>query len=290
VTLTATVTRSSGTPTGTVQFLNNNLTLGSAVPLVNGVATYTFVTSCNTLGQQNMSAAYSGDATYAGSKGPALSAGGATQTSNGSYTTTPLIVNVTSGSCPDFTITPSQATVTVAAGGTIPGVTISVAPLNSFTGTVSFSASAQESTGFIPGLTFTPATVTISSGSATTSLAMTGITADLQLPNLPGHVDPGTMLAKNHSNRTKWYAGSGVTFASLLLIMLPRKRRLGGLLVVALTVALLGGVTGCGGSNQAAPPAVNQYAGTYVVTVVATYTSSTKQVTSHSTTITYQIN
>jgi hypothetical protein len=119
---------------------------------------------------------------------------------------------------------------------------------------------------------------------------MTGITANLQLPNFPGHVDPGTMLVKDHSNRTKWYAGSGVTFASLLLIMLPRKRRLGGLLVVALTVALLGGVTGCGGSNQAAPPAVNQYAGTYVVTVVATYTSSTKQVTSHSTTITYQIN
>jgi subtilase family serine protease len=290
VTLTATVTGSGGTPTGTVQFLNNNVALGSSVALVNGVATYTFVTSCSTLGQQNMSAVYSGDATYAGSKGPALSANGATQTSNGSYTTTPLIVTVSSGTCPDFTVTPSQATVSVAPAGTIPAITITVAPLNSFTGTVSFSASSQQSTSFIPGLTFSPSTVTITSGSATTSLTMTGIVANLQLPKLPGHVDSGTMLAKDHSYRTKWYAGSGITFASLLLIMLPRKRRLGGLLVLALTVALVGGATGCGGSSQALPPAANQYVGTYVVTVVATYTSSTKQVTSHSTTITYQIN
>ena len=292
VTLTATVTGSSGTPTGTVQFLVNNLAAPgtSLVPLTNGVATYTFVTSCNTLGQQNMSAVYSGNATYAGSKGPVLATNGANQTSNGSYATTPLIVTVTSGSCPDFTITPAQSTVTVAAGGTIPAVTITAAPLNGFTGTVSFTASAQQSTGFIPGLTFSPPSVTISSGSATTSLTMTGIVANLQLPNLPGHVDSGTMLARGDSRRTRWYAGSGVTIASLLLIMLPRKRRLGGLLAVALAVALVGGVSGCGSSNQAAPPATNQYAGTYVVTVVATYTSSTQQVTSHNTTITYQIN
>lgn len=290
VTLTATVTGSSGTPTGTVQFLDNNVALGGPVTLSNGAASYSFVTSCNTLGQQNLSAAYSGDATYAGSKGPALSASGANQTSNGSYTTTPLIVTVSSGSCPDFSIAPSQATVSVAPGGSIPAVTITVAPLNSFTGTVSFAASTQQNTGFAPGLTFTPATVTISSGSATTSLTMTGIVADLKLPSLPGHADPGIMLARQHSKRTHWYAGSGVTLASLLLIIMPRKRRLGGLLAVALTLALVGGISGCGGSSQAAPPAVNQYAGTYVVTVVATYTSSTKQVTSHSTTITYQIN
>jgi hypothetical protein len=46
VTFTANVTGSSGTPTGTVQFLVNNATVGSPVTLTSGVATYSYVTSC----------------------------------------------------------------------------------------------------------------------------------------------------------------------------------------------------------------------------------------------------
>jgi Pro-kumamolisin, activation domain/Bacterial Ig-like domain (group 3) len=289
VTLTATVTGSNGTPTGTVQFLVNNTLLGSPVTLTNGVATYSYVTSCSTLGQQMLSAAYSGDATYSGSKGPALSSGsagnsgGAGVTSNGSIITAPLIVNVSSGTCPDFTVTPSQSTVSVAAGGTIPAATITVAPANSFTGTVAFTATSTTQTAYSPTLTFSPASVAItSSASGTTSLTFTGITAGLQMPKMPGHTP----------SRAPWYeAGSGVTIASLLMFALPRKRRLGGLLAVLLAVALIGGATGCS-SSQAGPPATvtNPYAGTYVVTVIGTYTSSGKPTITHSSTITYQIN
>jgi hypothetical protein len=127
---------------------------------------------------------------------------------------------------------------------------------------------------------------------------LSGITADLRQPSAPGKFDAGTMLArrnpeKSPATRGRWYAtGSGVTIASLLLLTLPhRRRRLGGLLLVALAVALIGGATGCGGSSQSGPPvtSTNPYAGTYYVTVVATYTSGTV-VTTHSTQVTYSIN
>ena len=59
---------------------------------------------------------------------------------------------------------------------------------------------------------------------------------------------------------------------------------------MALSIALIGGATGCGGSGQTVVIAsTNVYAGTYKVTVIGTFTSSTNQVTTHSTTITYLI-
>ena len=139
----ATLTTTPGpTPTGAVQFLVNNAPVGSAVALSSGgVAQYTFNTSCSTLGQQNLTAVYSGNATYTGSKGPALSTGQVTGTggtvfsSNGSIITAPLILTVAAGTCPSFSMAPtgsgvtingSNGTVTVAAGGTIPTVSIKI--------------------------------------------------------------------------------------------------------------------------------------------------------------------
>lgn len=300
VTLTATVTGGSGTPTGTVQFTVNNVAAaGSSLVTLNGsgVATYTLVTSCATLGQLQVAAVYSGDAVYQGSKGPALLAGsagntgGTTITSNGSTVTTPLIVTVSSGSCPDFSMTAAQSSVTVPAGGT-PVATVTVAPINNFTGTVVFSATATETTSYAPGFTFNPASVNITgAGSASTTVTLTGLVADLRLPAVREDTRSGTMLARQENGRRPLYAaGSGITLASLLLLMVPRKRRLAGLLLVVLAVALVGGVTGCGSSSQAAPPPVNPYIGTYTVTVIGTYTSSTSQVTQHSAVVTFQVN
>jgi len=315
VTLTATVTGSAGTPTGSVQFFANNVAVGSS-PLSAGsigmaTATYSWVTSCSASSQQSMSASYSGDGNYQGSRGPALASGGGAETSNGSVTTSPLIVNITPSACPDFTLTPSgngvtvsgsNGSLTVAAAGTIPPVTLTVAPVSGtgFTGTVVFSlASGTSTTNFAPTIVFTPTSVTISSSSSqTTSMAFGGITAHLQLPSMPGKIDSGTMLAQDAKRTHLWYgAGSGLTMASLFLLMFPRRRRLGGLLLVALAIALVGGATGCS-SSQTGPPSSgggtttnsNPYAGTYTETVVGTYTSSSGQVTTHSATITYIIN
>ena len=234
-----------------------------------------------------MTAVYSGDSTYQGSIGPPLTANGSSTTSNGSYLTNPLIVTVSGSTCPNFSLTSSTTIFAVAAGGTIPSDTINVVPANGFTGTVVFSATAVSSSGYIPTLTFSPASVAISStASVSTTLTLSGITASLHLPGVPGKLDSGTMLAqqapgrKPVSNRPWTAAGSGVTLACLLLLVLPRRRRLGGLLLVALSVALIAGASGCGGSSQAPPPSTttttntNPYAGTYTVTVVGTYSGS----------------
>ncbi|MGA9526738.1 MAG: Ig-like domain-containing protein [Terriglobales bacterium] len=68
VTFTATVTGSSGTPTGTVQFTDNSNVICSAVTLSSGTA------QCNTSGlpvgsSQSIVATYSGSSTYSGSTG-----------------------------------------------------------------------------------------------------------------------------------------------------------------------------------------------------------------------------
>lgn len=296
VTLTATVTGSAGTPTGSVLFLSNNTPLASAVTVAaqnatTATATYSWITTCNNLGQNVVTASYSGDSNYQGSIGPILTAAGATQTSAGSFVVSPIEIQVASTSCPDFSVTPGSTAVTVAAGGTIPAVTITAAAINGFTGAVVFSATATSSTGYPLTITFSPSSITLPSSSPTTSLQISGITADLRLPNAPGQSAPGIMPAQH----MPWYAaGSGVTIASLLLLILPRKRRLGGLLLVVLSFALIGGATGCG-SSQPGPPTTtvnsNPYVGTYSVTVVGTYTNTTtRQVTTHSQLVTYTIN
>jgi hypothetical protein len=288
VTLTAAVSGSAATPTGKVQFLANNVALGSPVSLTtaNGVttATYPFVASCSTLGQQSMTAVYSGDSNYQGSIGPALTLNGSSATSNGSYLTSSLIVTVSGSTCPSFSLSPASTVFSVASGGVIPSVAISVVPANGFTGTVTFSATATSTSGYVPTFSFSPASVAISStASASTTLSLSGITASLRLPTAPGSSGSGVMLAQQtHASNRPWTAaGSGVTLACLLLLVLPRRRRLGGLLLVVFSVALVAGVTGCG-SSQSNPPttttttttSTNPYAGTYTVTVVGSYTGS----------------
>ena len=313
VTLTATVSGiSSSPPTGTVQFLVNNAIVGSGTLTPSGsssVATYTYNATCSALGQQDMTAAYTGSATYAGSIGPALPLGAAGNSSgtglspNGSVITTPLLVTVISATCPNFTLTSGSATVNVAANAAIPTSTITVTPTNGFTGTVTFSASSTTTSGYLPGFSFSPATITFNSGNntvaQTTVLTLSGLTADLRSPKLPGQVDSGMMMARQAASPTprahrSWFAtGSGVTIASLLLLVLPRKRRLGGLLVLALSAALIGGATGCA-SSQAGPPttttSTSPDVGAYVINIVGTYTSTGGQVTRNSTTVTYNIN
>ena len=70
VTLTATVTTASGTPTGTVTFYNGGTTLGTAT-LSSGTAT--FATAALPAGTDSITAVYGGNGTYAVSTSPALS-------------------------------------------------------------------------------------------------------------------------------------------------------------------------------------------------------------------------
>lgn len=294
VTLTATVisatTGFTTTPTGTVQFLINNVAVGSPVTLVNGVASGPYLTNCTALGQLSATAAYSGDTNYQGSMGPGLASSGTSVSSDGGYQSNPLIINVTSGTCPNLAVTTSApvvnnySTISVASGGTIPAVTITATSQNGLTGTVTFTASVVavitgDSAGVVPGSSLSSASGTLAAGgTATTSLTLSGITASLHLPNAPGTRDSATMLARQSPAHTPpWTAaGAGISLAFLLLLVIPRRRRLGGLLLVALSVALGVGITGCGGSSQSTPPATssNPYAGTYQVNVTVTFSGS----------------
>jgi len=307
VTLTATVsgativaanplnTTPGPTPTGTVQFYINNVALGSPVALVSGVASAPYATTCSALGQQSATAVYSGDTTYQGSVGPGPTVNGSGQSSDGGFINSPLIVtvNLIGSTCPYFTVAGPLGSVSVASGGTIPPVPITATSVNGFTGTVAFSYSVASTSGYLPTIGLSPLSVALAAnGTATTSLTLSGITASLRLPNAPGTVDSATMIAQSSRRTSPWpLAGPGAALACLLLLVLPHRRRLGGLLLVALSVALALGATGCGGSSQSSPPAANTnpYAGEYQVTITGTF-SGTPSIPPQTTTVIYLIN
>jgi hypothetical protein len=274
VTFNAVVSGTAGTPTGTVQFLVNNTVVGSPVTLSSGSASYTYTTSCSNIGQVVIAASYSGDATYAGSKYSGI-------TNSGSSTVSPVQVMVNSGSCPDFTLASASPSLTVTSG--TPSTTMNVTSINGFAGTVTFVASATQTSSTLPMLVFNPTSVTLTSGgTASTTITLSNITAELHKPVLPQNQPKSGM---------PWYAsGSGVTLASLVLIVLPRRRRLGALLVVALSAVLAVGVTGCSAGNTtiASTTTTNTQKGTYTVTVTASAIAS-GQTTSHSTTVVFTV-
>ena len=119
--ITITVARRSGTasttPTGSVT-LSVNGSVVATLPLVNGVATYSY--SSASTGQAVLTAAYSGDSSYAATVSNTLL--------------------LTVGSTGTFTLTASSPSVT--AGSTTTS-TVTVTPLNGYTGTVAFTVTAS---------------------------------------------------------------------------------------------------------------------------------------------------
>jgi hypothetical protein len=112
VTFTATVTAvapGTGTPTGTVTFLDGAVTLGTGA--LNGSGVATFTTSALSVASHPITASYGGDATFAVSTSPVVN-----QAVNKANTVTALVSNLnpsTSGQAVTFT-----ATVTAVAPGT----------------------------------------------------------------------------------------------------------------------------------------------------------------------------
>ncbi|HTW57142.1 MAG TPA: SBBP repeat-containing protein [Terriglobales bacterium] len=128
VTFTATVTGSSGTPTGTVEFMDGTTLLDTGTLDASGVTT--FPTSALTVGAHSITGVYSGDATYAGS-----TSGAFTQNVNQASTTTTVTASPATSSPVGQ---PATFTATVAA--VAPGAGIPV-------GTVGFDASGTPITG-----------------------------------------------------------------------------------------------------------------------------------------------
>ncbi|MGD0444725.1 MAG: protease pro-enzyme activation domain-containing protein [Edaphobacter sp.] len=257
------------TPTGSVQIFVDNVAVSGAV-ITLPATTYTLNTSTLSSGGHVISAVYSGDGNYAGSKGTLL--GPATNTSfypNGPYAS----VDIVSGK--DFGLTPCTGTataVTVLPGATATGITFTITPANGFTGTVNLTATNND--GMTATTTFTPASVNVTTGAVTTSLVVQAFqtTAQLSRPGLVPH-------SQRPLGKAPWYAaGSGATLACVLLLMLPRRRRWGALLAVLISLGAITAV-GCGASNTSTTgggggggggtTTADATAGTYTFTITA---------------------
>jgi subtilase family serine protease len=261
VTLSATVASAVSTnnaaPTGSVQFTVDGVASGPAVALAAGAATYALNTSSLSVGNHTIQATYSGDSNYAGSKGAFLLA----------ITTPP----------PAFSLTPATVTVTTAAGTIAPGVLFTVTGLNGFSGNVQFTASTPVTLAAQYSFSVNPVALSSTAPSGTTLLELLAYTT----PALAPHT-LGPTAAAASPTPSIWRPASAITLAGLLLLIIPRRRRLGGLLSAVIACAALGlglsfalGLSGCGG--PAPPPSSNSTniptpAGTYTVTIAATAT------------------
>jgi uncharacterized protein (TIGR03118 family) len=162
-----------------------------------------------------------------------------------------IINSTTATGTPTYNVSGSSQVVTVAVGASA-NLTISVAPTNSFAGSVSLACS-----GLPTGATcsFSPAALTVAaSASSTTTLTIQTSSGSARLDRLI-HGGPGA-----------------ISFALMLpfgtLLALRRSRRFASLRVLGVLTVLLASsalVIGCGGSSTPATPA-----GTSNVTVTAT--------------------
>jgi hypothetical protein len=251
---------SGAVPTGTVQVLVDNVAVGAPQALVNGVAAVSLSTATISSGGHTISAVYSGDATFAGSKGTLLAAD-----------STFASLDFVSATQKDFSITPCTGSVTVASGATSTGVTFTITPVNGFTGAVTMTAVNNNLGAFTPSFSVTPVNITSATG-VTTSFIVKASQTTAQL------IQPGLTPFQHHpSGRSPWYAaGSGATLACMLLLTIPRRRRWAGLLAVILSVAVLTAV-GCGGNTSTTGGSTgggtgtttNAKSGTYTFTITA---------------------
>lgn len=252
VTAASATSESSAVPTGTVEITVDSVASGSATQVTPGVWTYTLATNGLGAGNHTVQATYSGDSTFAGSKGA-------------------FAIAVTAAGAPDFALTPTTANVTVAGGSIAQAVVFTVSSLGGFGGSVSFTASSTQALAGQTSFTVNP--VTVSAGSnGSTSFSLLAY----------------TNAAVEQQRQGGWYrAGSGVVLAGLLLVVLPRRRRFAGLMGLVMLGVVTLGVGGCASTPAPVVATITPTpAGTYSVLISATATIN-GVVTTHSSTITY---
>ena len=239
VSFTATVSASAGVATGSVNFLDGSKLLGNVV--LNGSDAVTYSTSALAAGSHSITATYMPSGLFEGSSSAAT------------------MVTVVSPSVM-IAFSPSSLTVKHGSSGT---VTVTATPAGGASGTITYSC------GSLPtyaSCSFSPASVTLN-GSAAQSSTLTIATTSSASAML------GTQLPLGRDRNLP--ALALLPFAALALFGLRRKGWNGiGLLSAVLTLAIVGGLSGCGsaGKPSTAP-------GTYSVTVTATVAGTTNTTT-----------
>ena len=238
VTLSASVSAASGTPTGSVVFLDGTTTLATVVLNGAGVATYT--SSTLAIGTHSFTAQYAATGNFGASTSSAMQI-------------------VVTGS-PDFSVSAYPISLTVT-GGSPGSAVFTVTPVNGYAGTLSLSCGTlptHASCSFAPTkLTFT---ATTQAAQATTLTFSTNQTTALLRPLFPRRGPAPISLAL------------GLPFGLLALGFGWRRgsktRKLGNLYLMLAFAALAGvvGLSGCGSSGVAP----STPAGTYTVPVTLT--------------------
>jgi hypothetical protein len=253
-----TVTGSSTVPTGTVTLSGGTYTSGPTTLSTSGEsATYDFTIPAGDLsvGSDTITATYNADGTYA------MAIGTATET-------------VTSAvSSPTFTLAPPAKTPTISSPGGSATAGITVAAVDGYTGTVTFSSSScvltagpSYGTAYAPTCT-PPSSSTAMGGTATFTVNTTAATsAALVFPHSGGQ-DRGLF-------RGLFGAGGDAALALLVFLGVPARRRSWrSMLGVLVLMAALGTLAGCGGGGSAGSSSSGTpgtTTGTYTFTVTAT--------------------
>lgn len=239
VTFTAQVTSPFIVPIGSVSFYDGNVLLVTLPLDSNGKADFLTPYSL-TVGTHSMTASF-----FAGPTSP-------TGSPNFLASTSPVFSQQVNFVPPDFNLKASPASVTIKMGQSA-DITISLEPINGFTGSVAVSC------GTLPaGVTCTfnpPALVTDGTKTATTVLTIHtgGATAERAASEAPPfgrpQGGPPDGLGVGHPALTAaWLGGFGL--AGLVLCAPRRRRRRAGLILAAgvMTIALT--LSSCGGSSM----------------------------------------
>jgi Bacterial Ig-like domain (group 3)/FG-GAP-like repeat len=243
ITFTATITGASGstgTPTGSVNFLDGTTSLHS-VTLTSGAATYT--TTALAAGSHSITAVYSGDSTFSTS------------------TSSSLTITVTAPPPPAaFAITLASATGTVARGSNITD-TVTITPTGGFNQAVTLACSGAPANSTC---TLSPTSVTPNGTAAITSTLT--LTADTPI---------ASFTRTRHDFEVAAILPLGL-LGSAVIFTLGRRRKINWslqLLALAIVSTLLA-ATGCGGSHPSSstttPTTNTPTPGTYPLTVTAT--------------------
>jgi endonuclease/exonuclease/phosphatase family metal-dependent hydrolase len=237
VIFTASVTSNLGTPGGTIQFYDGSATIGAALTLVSGSASYT--TSSLALGTHNITAVYSG------------------ATGTVIYpASTSAVASITILQS-DFSMTLSNTQLIVGGGIKSATTAIAIVATNGFNSPITFSCSGLPASS---SCIFSPATVT-PAGFASSSLTITTNAAANHVPafGFRGH---GETLA--------------FAFTLLLAPLAFRKRK-SALRLLALVVLLIAGLqtlTGCGSGTTPSGTNTVTVTGTSASGVIHTATIS----------------
>ncbi len=214
VTFTATVagaSGSSGTPSGTVTFLDGTTTLGTGT-LSSGVATY--AATALATGSHSITAQYGGDANFTAS------------------TSSAVTVTVTAVA-PSFTVGASPTSVSISAAGSTGTTTLTVTPAGGFAQPVSFACTGLPSEA---SCTFAPTTVTPSGAAATTVLTISTTAAHA--------------VKSSGNDRSEWKGiGTLASLALMILTFRPTRSR-ARWLVVLVTLGAGALLLGCGGGSS----------------------------------------